>query len=407
MIKKLKFKIICLSMISLFVLLAMLLSTMNLINYRAIANDADQILTVLSENKGRFPERKEPKEKKNNKRKLSPEAPYESRYFTVVIDSKVNVTKANTSHIKSVNTQEATEYGKKIYETNKTNGFIDIYRYHKTENGTTTRIIFLDCRKQLDAFNSFLFSSITMSVIGFIIVFIIIFFASGRIIRPIAESYEKQKRFITDAGHEIKTPLTIISANVDILEAENGKSEHIEDIRTQSKRLSDLTNELVYLSKMEEETKIDFFEVPLSEIIKDTAENFRVLALTGNRNIETSIEPMLSIKGNIKELEEVTGILLENAIKYSPENSIISLNLTKKIKNIELTVANKSVNAIDKESMSKIFDRFYRCDLSRNSETGGYGIGLSIAKAIVQKHSGKIRAEFKDNIFKVTIQFPA
>ena len=408
MIKKLKIKLVLLSMSSLFLLLAILVGAMNIINYNSIANDADKILSVISENKGRFPEHKNPKDKKPNKQhSLSPEAPYESRYFSVLIDNEGYIVKTNTSKIKSVDAEKAMEYGRTALNKLKSNGFIDIYRYSKTEDGNHTRITFLDCRKQYDTFYNFMFASISMSAIGYIIVFIIIFIFSGKIIQPISESYEKQKRFITDAGHEIKTPLTIINANTDILEAEKGNCEPIDDIRVQTKRLTELTNELVYLTKMEEENRTEMFEIPLSEVVKESAESFMVLAESCNKTLNTNIEPLLTIKGNIKDISQLTGILLDNAIKYSVENSTINVLLLKQGKYAELSISNTCKSPIDKSKLSKIFDRFYRCDLSRNSETGGYGIGLSIAKAIVQKHAGKIFAvSTEENVFKITILLP-
>lgn len=406
MIKKLKIKLVVLSMTSLLVMLSFVIGAMNLMNYSSVTADADAVLEVLSANEGRFPEHKEPKGNHNNKHKLSPEAPYESRYFTILLDSDGNVIQSDTGKIKSVDTKEAISYSISVYNKKSEKGFTDVYRYIKTTDNDRIRITFLDCRKQLDAFYAFLFSSLLMSAIGYAIVFIIIFFCSGKIIRPIAESYEKQKRFITDAGHEIKTPLTIIKANTDILEAEIGNNESLEDIRIQSKRLTELTNDLVYLARMEENIKLDLIDIPLSDTVIETVESFSSLAASNNIKINLSVDPLITICGNAKSLQQLICILLDNAIKYSISDSQIFVSLHKKGKNAELSVSNTSVNPIERESLDKIFDRFYRSDLSRNSETGGHGIGLSIAKAIVAKHSGKIFAEFVDeNTFKIKALF--
>lgn len=406
MIKKLKFKFIFLTMISLFILLSVLISGMNLMSYSSVVSNADEILEILSHNRGTFPEHKDSKDLKE-KAPMSPEAPYESRFFTVLLDESGNVVQTNTSKIKSVDTKKAIQYSQEVYLKNRTSGFADIYRYTKTEENDGTRITFLDCRKQLDSFHSFLYSSIIMSVIGYIAVFWIIFFCSDKIIRPIAESYEKQKRFITDAGHEIKTPLTIINANTDILEAEKGSNEYIDDIRSQTKRLAELTTDLVYLAKMEESNKLDLIDVPFSEIVIGTADYFKTLAKTNKIELSVEIEPILTVQGNVKALEQLINVLLDNAVKYTPESGNIELVLSKHGKNAELTIQNTTNEIIEKDKLNKIFDRFYRSDLSRNSETGGYGIGLSIAKAITEKHSGKIFAEStNDKIFKITVILP-
>lgn len=408
MIKKLKVKFILLSMASLLLLLAFVIGAMNIMSFSSVSQDADKVLEVLSANEGRFPEHKEPKNKHNGvKHALSPEAPYESRYFTVLLDKSGNVIQSNTSKIKSIDTKQAIEYSLSVFKSGKEKGFADIYRYAKTESNGETRITFLDCRKQLETFYDFLCSSLFVSAVGYVVVFIIIFFCSGKIIRPIAESYEKQKRFITDAGHEIKTPLTIIKANTDILEAEIGTSESLDDIRTQTERLTELTNDLVYLAKMEEKTDSELIDIPLSDIIEEAAESFVPLAAGKNVTLNISVEPMLTVHGNTKQIQQLINILLENAVKYSVDNSVVYLKLYKRGKYSELCVTNKSKAIVSKEDLNKVFDRFYRSDLSRNSETGGYGIGLSIAKAVVSKHNGKIYAEYVDeHTFKIKVNFP-
>lgn len=394
-------------MIALLALLLLLVSGMNMINYSSVTDEADRVLQVLSHNKGNFPDNKVYKDNKH-KKPFSPEMPYESRYFTVLFDENGNASQTNTSRIKSVNSEQAIELGLKAFNNKNTSGFSGIYRYTKSEEPNGIRIIFLDCRKQLESFYSFLSSSIFISMIGYLAVAVVVFFCSGKIIKPISESYEKQKRFITDAGHEIKTPLTIINANTDIIESEIGENEYIDDIRIQSKRLSELTNDLVYLAKMEEkDNKIDFIDIPLSDIVKETSEHFISVSQIDNLIFERKIEPMLSTKGNSKELIQLLNVLLENAFKYCSQNGKITLYLSKRNKNNELSITNTTNERIDKNDLNKIFDRFYRSDLSRNSETGGHGIGLSIAKAITLRHNGKITAECptKDT-FRIIVNLP-
>lgn len=406
MINKLKFKFVLLTMISLLVLLTVLIGVINVMSYTSVVKDADKVIEVISHNKGTFPEHKNEKEHKNRK-PLSPEAPYESRFFTVIFDNYGNVIQTNTSKVKSVDDEKAKEYGTKVYDKYKENGFIDVYRYAKSEENNGIRITFLDCRKQLDSFHSFLYWSILMSVVGYLIVFVIIFICSGRIIKPISESYEKQKQFITDAGHEIKTPLTIISANTDILEAQFGNNECISDIQHQTKRLSELTNDLVYLAKMDESSHIDLIDVPYSDIITDNCDKFRILAKAKNLSFTCAIEPLITVNGNIKALEHLIGILLDNALKYASKEGNITINLSKHGKHAELSISNTVAEHINDENIGRIFERFYRIDSSRNSETGGHGIGLSIAKAIVDKHNGKIYSDSsKENIFTINVILP-
>lgn len=184
-------------------------------------------------------------------------------------------------------------------------------------------MIFLDCRKFLTTFRSFLFSSIAVSFCGFCAVLILVAVLSKRVIRPFVESQEKQKRFITDAGHELKTPLTIIEADRSILELEYGENEWLSDIQLQTRRLTGLTNDLIYLSRMEEEPiRERFIEFPLSDMLEEIAGSFQNLARTQGKNFEQEIEPMISLHGDEKAIRQMISVLLENALKYSGKGGI-------------------------------------------------------------------------------------
>jgi len=407
MIRKLKIKFIILAMTALFSLLCVIVVGMNLINYSSVVGEADMILSVISRNKGMFPNNG----KDHGNRlpmNMSPETPYESRFFTVIMKENGTVLQTEMSKIAAVNSEEAKEYAKKAFEFNKQNGFIEKFRFKKSVENNILRITFLDCGRSLDSFYVFLESSITMALVGFIIVFFVILFFSDRIIQPIAESYEKQKHFITDAGHEIKTPLTIINANIDILELELGKNEGISEIKQQTNRLKSLTNDLVLLARMEESEKtLQKIDFPISEVALETVAPFRVLALQQNKEFTCSIEPMLTLNGNTKSIEQLISILMDNALKYSPFGGTVSIEIFKQNKSIHLSVFNTTAYEVKSENLQYVFDRFYRTDSSRNSETGGYGIGLSVAQAIVSAHSGKIYASSNDGYsFRVTAILP-
>lgn len=409
MIGKLKKKFVLLSMSSLLCLLLVIVAGMNIINYRSVIADADDVLEFLSNNNGKIPEDKSTKIKDKLPPGMSAELPYEERFFSVVINNDETVIYTDISKIEYVDEEMAGDYARKVLEKRNTKGFISNFRYVVYQDFGNTRITFLDCGRVLGSFKTFFTISIGMSLLGFIIVFFVIVFFSGKIIRPISESYEKQKRFITDAGHEIKTPLTIINANVDLLVLEMGENESLHDIQQQTKRLARLTNDLVYLSRMEEmqtsSCKIDF---PVSELVLDTVMAFKPLAQTKNKEFAWNIEPMLSLNGDAKAIEQLVSILLDNALKYSNENGLISISLRQQAKMLQLSVFNTTDCEFTQESIKRVFDRFYRNDESRNSGTGGHGIGLSIAKAIVNAHGGKIWAEAKEkNCFMINVIIPS
>lgn len=407
MIKRLKIKFIVLAMTSLVVLLAVIVAGMNMINYSSVVSDADNTLSLLSKNKGTF---SNIEKGKGNQlpHGMSKELPYESRYFSVILDADGKIIGTETTKIVSVDSSSAAEYAKKAAGKEAAKGFVENFRYVRYREANGERIIFLDCGRKLDSFYTFLYASIGMSVAGLAVIFFVIFFFAGKILRPVIESYAKQKQFITDAGHELKTPLTIINANVDILEMEIGENDSLCDIVQQTKRLCSLTDNLVTLARMEEgESTIRKIEFPVSEVVTSAATPFRALALQQNKTFKCDIQPWLTLNGNDKAIEQLVCILMDNALKYSPEGGEISLSMIKQNKTICLSVSNSTADKIDGENLSRVFERFYRTDASRNSESGGHGIGLSVAKAIVTTHGGKIQATCEGEYsFKVTATFP-
>lgn len=407
MIKKLKIKFIVLGTSVLFALLAAIVFAMNLVNYRSMINEADGIISLISENNGAFPVNFQPSNTVSIR--ISTETAYESRFFSIAFDKNGNITDVNTNQIMSVDSGTAVKYGYKIYESGSKNGFLGIYRYVVTQDHDNTIVTFLDCDRRLSYYNNFLSTSLIMAAIGLEAGFLIIFIFSGRIVRPVAESYKKQKQFITDAGHEIKTPLAIINANVDLLEMESDEeNESLVDIRNQVERLRILTDDLIMLSKIEEGGQImNKANFSLSDTVNESADSFYALAESQNKNIVCNIAPDICICGDKKYILQLNNILIENAIKYSSPSTDITVSLTKNGKYAELSIHNFTETEVDGSKLNSVFDRFYRTDSSRNSETGGYGIGLSVAKGIVSSHGGKISAATSDgHDFKITAVFP-
>jgi two-component system sensor histidine kinase CiaH len=454
MFQKLRLRLITASMISVAAVLILLIGAINGLNYRNIVRDADRLLTMIADNNGQFPEitpeggsekgsetslddentksngaasdeegtksdesasgdkSEKPEDAATSKNtmpdapgsrglfgdagKMTADTPFESRYFTVVFNSDGDVDSVNVSRIAAVDEDEAQELAKTVLDAGRTNGFSGYYRFRLTENGDQTLVSFLDCNRSLSNFRSFLLSSLLVAVIGFAAILALVIPLSGRAIRPMQENYQKQKRFITDAGHELKTPLTIINADLSVLESDVGTSEWIDDARAQTDRLARLTEELVYLSRMDEDNKKESrIAFPLSDVVQEEAQSFRSRALTENKSFESQIEPMLTLTGDTRAIRQLVSILLDNALKYSEENGSIKITLSRKGKQAILTVKN-TTKEIRKEELGHLFDRFYRTDRSRNSRTGGYGLGLSIAQAVVSAHGGKIAASTED-----------
>ena len=411
MINKLKRRFLLIGTVFMFILMSVLVLIMNLVNYREVVNESDRVLDMLSRpdeafsGDQDFPSIEEilgiiPAG-------MSIEVPYESRYFVAVASAEGNMIYADLTRIVSVDEDSAKEYIITALESDDSRGFVGNFRYSKTEQSNGTRMVFLDCGRKLDQFKSFLWISVIVGLCGCVIVFIAFAFTAGRIVAPIAEGYEKQKRFISDAGHEIKTPLSIINANVDIMELD-GEKEELTEIREQTKRLTTLTNDLVMLSKMEEAEhtlqKIDF---PLSDLVSETAASFRAPAAANGLELTADVAPDITANGSPDSIRRLVSVLLENAVKYSPEGGSVKLSLAAHRRTAQLIVENDSAEPISEESLKHIFDRFYRADASRNSSTGGHGIGLSIAKAIVEAHGGSISASTKTGKeFRVAAELP-
>lgn len=407
MIKKLRIKFIAVSMLSLFLVLLVIMGAVNFLNYQKILREADSTLAMLAENQGHFPKPNMSFPKDNTlPRGQSPELPYESRYFSVLIKLNGQVASVDTGKIAAVGTNQAISYAHQVLESSKKQGFLGDYRYYLASESNASRIIFLDCGRSLSTFHSFLLASCIISLFGLIAVFLLMLLLSGKIIKPVSESYEKQKQFITDAGHELKTPISIIDADAEVLQMELGENEWLQDIHKQAGRLATLTGDLIYLSRMEEESILQMLEFPLSDLVEETAQSFLAPAKAQGKTLSISVEPMLSVHGDEKALTQLITILLDNALKYSTEGGSIALSLARSGKSVRIMVENTS-QPVSENQLAHFFDRFYRGDKSRSTQAGSYGIGLSIAKAIVQAHKGKITAATRDGkSVLITATFP-
>lgn len=409
MLRKLRLRVIIISMISVAAVLTVIIGSVNVLNYRNIIREADAILSVLGDNGGTFPQgREQDALKEVFSGDISRELPYETRFFSVTMDRRGNTKDIDIGRIASVDAQTAEKYAAEIIGSGKEHGFMDNYRYLNcdTEEGKT--VIFLDCSRTLLSFRNFFLFSVLVSAFGLAAVTVLIILFSGRIVRPLMRSYEKQKEFITNAGHELKTPLTIIRADSELLKMEYGENEWLADIRNQSDRLCGLTDDLIRLSRMEEEPRnFSGSTVCLSDLIEETADSFQAPARVQEKLFQYETAEGLTVFGDKKNLRELISILLDNALKYSGVRGKIRLNAVKKGKSILMTVWNTAEN-LPEGNLDCLFERFYRADQSRNSESGGYGIGLSMAGAIVASHGGKIAAYSADGAsLRITVTLPA
>ena len=398
MIKKLRKQFIMVTMLSMFLVLVVIIGTMNIVGYRKVITKTDSVLDMLVENDAHFPERilgdRFLKDYWGHK-DISPETPFETRFFSVLISPVGLIVTVDTGRIAAIQSDEAIEIAQKVYEKGKSKGFYGNYRYRVSGSEDYLLLIFVDATRELAAFRSQLETSLLVSAAGLLAVFILVVLFSKKVFKPVAESYEKQKRFITDASHELKTPLTIISANMEVLDMEQGENEWSESVKKQVQRMSGLVNQMVTLSRMDETAKMEKKEFSLSNAVREIADSYYPVAGQKSKKFQTDIAENISYVGDEKLIRQMLGLLLDNAMEYSIEEGEIRLSLKTKGRHAELLLWNQADN-LDKGNQDILFERFYRPDKSRSTKTGGSGIGLSIVKSIVELHKGSVSAVSED-----------
>ncbi len=407
MIRKLRIKFVMTAFLSVLAVLVVLVGGINVSNYAHVVNDSDKVLGILADNDGSFPDRMMheggefaqpiPPDARRVERIDSPELAFETRFFSVRYDSDGNVINTDVERVSAVSDDLAAELSGRALSGNASLGFIGDYRYIITGSGEGGKlVIFCDRGASLANFRSFRNISLVLSFFSLLILGVIIYFVSGKAVKPVAEANEKQKRFISDAGHEIKTPLAIIRADADVLGMEIGEdNEWLSDMVRQTERLTELTNDLITLSKMEEGgSTLVMEDTDLSKLVSDAADSaLKAPVLLQKIDYSEDIEEGVRIVCDRKSVYELMSILLDNAVKYCPPEGKIGLSLRSSGKRAVISVTNDTEDNMDDEAISHVFDRFYRTDSSRNSESGGFGIGLSVAKAVAEAHHGQISAQ--------------
>ncbi len=387
MLKRLQRKFIILTTaISLAVMFTIALA-INAVNYNSILNDSDALLEFLIENDMKFQSALVVRDRFSN------EIAFTTRFFVVGTDNNFNISFVDTESISSVSPEYAVIYAQEADELGRTFGTVGDFRFLKTDNEFGETFVFLDIEEELNGFYTFMYLTIFVFIIAMVVIFLLSLIFSKFAVAPIVQSYERQKRFITDVSHEFKTPLSIIKADNDVIEIDNGESEWTSSINNQITRLNTLVESLITLTKLDEDSsKLNKQNFSLTTAINETLEEFSSSAQNNGLKFETNIQGGIVYKGDESSIRKMVEGLIENSIKYATPETSISVKLFSGGNKITFSVENHCVG-LPVGKHNEWFQRFYREDASRNSSKKGFGIGLSVAKSICDRHGGKINAE--------------
>ena len=365
MIYRLQRKFILISTVAVLSVIVLVFGVILVLNISSMNRNMDILADRVSEGGGRFPgsfdekpfPNKTPLKNEQNFDFITPETPFSTRHFTVFFDKKGQVNQTFTESIYAIDEDTAIEYAEKVMDSGEERGWISNYRYKVFSTEMGYGVVFVDGSMNRSALMQSTMISAVVLLACAALVLILIFLLSKKAVKPIAESYEKQKQFVTDANHELKTPLTLIMANVEIAELELGKNEWLDDIRSEGHRMTELVNQLVALSRMDEEGQsMKVTEVSFGELVADTVSEFNPLAKDRGKVLTASVDKEITYLGDETLLRRLVGILMDNAIKYCDGEGEISVSLHRG-RRVVLAVEN-TYAGVDEIELNRLFDRF-------------------------------------------------
>lgn len=406
--KTLQKKFVITAMAAISVLLLILLGAINGLNFWQTDRQTDRLLETLTRQAAAAP-RSEPGmlpfPDMSGKREpgdffsppVTEDHAMSARYFCVWFDREGSVARTDIGRISSVSGEEAKEYAEKIYEQGKESGRLNRFEYRRmpARDGQGELLLFLDTSAQRYALLLVLALSAGIGILCWFGMLLLVILLSNKAILPIARNLEKQKQFVTDAGHEIKTPLAIIMANTEAMELCGGETKWSRNIKAQTARLGGLMQNLLVLARLDEGVwELPASDFSMSRLLEEALPTFCESAALKNVMIEAKIGQGIELHSNRENLLRLVSILLDNAVKYVPKGGEIAVTLKRQGRETLLQVEN-DCEELPVDEPEKLFDRFYRGDSARTQKSGGYGIGLSAAQAIVENCKGEIRAEYR------------
>lgn len=415
-IKQLRRKFILIAMLSFFVVILFIGGMTAFSNQTSLRTQAGHVLELIVKNNGHLPE---PENYSSHVHAtdlfegLSPESNYSARYFSVIFNQAGGVESVDVSHVASVTEKEAVDYAKAACESYDKSltvsllnmGMIDTfyYRVAKQDNGRKIAAFF-DCSFQMQVNREVGWNTIIICVLGLLGSFLLVLPLSKRAIRPEIENTRKQKQFITNASHELKTPLAVIRANTEVIEMLQGESEWTQSTMGQVDRMDGLVQNLVMITRAEEqEDRTSMGEIDVAQTVMDSTDPFRALAQQEKKELVCNVAENVRMVADASAIQQLCTLLVDNAIKYCDEGGRVTVELTQpKWGRVTLEVRNTFADG-KKARFNRFFERFYRDD-EAHSDEGGYGIGLSVAESICKRYGGTIRASWKSGEAVFTCQ---
>lgn len=403
-VKKARKKFVVGAVAATFAAVLLLVISINLVRFVQVTSRQEEIVNSL------LADRKENGLIRNGRKggRGSVSMQYSGRFFEIIAETDGTVI-LNSKNAEALTESEAKELSLEIVSEGKETGYRDDYRYVvKTRDDGAKIISLLDCTEDSKSLSDLCIITIAVGLLGTLIAFFFILFISRKAIAPLVDSMEKQKRFVTDAGHELKTPLSVINTNMDILAMDLGENEWIDGTKRQVDKLKKLVNNMVYLSKMDEqETILSPVKFSISEAAFECVDLYRLVADAAGKRLEPSIEEGLYVTADENSIKQVLSILLDNAIKYAEGDHVINVTLRSDGNRVLFETENDWAKNIDSDKLDSVFNRFTRGDRSRSGADGknGFGLGLSIAKSVSEKnHSSLDVCETKEGKMKFTLK---
>ncbi len=415
-IAALRRKFIIISMLSFFLVISFTGGMIALASQWTLRMQAGYALELILENGGTLPEPTSDNERvgvTDGFEGLTSEFVYGARYFSVVLDKSGKPTNVEVGHMRSVGEKRAVEYAREAVEaydkqltTKLLNlGMADTYFYKvKMFEDGSKLVAFLDCSFQMQVNRGVMWNTVFICVVGLAGCFLLVLLLSSSAVRPEIENARKQKQFITNASHELKTPLAVIRANTEVIEMLQGESEWTQSTMSQVDRMDGLVQNLVMIARAEErEDRAQMGDIDVTRVVSDSVEPFRALAQQEHKELVCELEEKVHMVADASAIQQLCTLLVDNAFKYcDPAGKVVVEVSSPRKGRVTLTVSNSFADGKDMH-YERFFERFYRDD-EAHSDEGGYGIGLSVAESICERYRGSIKASWKLGMVVFTCQ---